>query len=186
MILDLVFLLCDSFYQFCCLFPVSASLLFCLFTFFSFSLLTKLRCSTCISLIYFPSKMVFGCQPACTFCEGDKCCFCMQCCCFLIQSQAESIFSQHFFQLIWTEMFLPHISFRKWLWASSACGIQLDFTMGSGFSVQTCTNLICWPLCLPSSFSKKHNTFKSFQSLVVWSVVEYIQTNSNVYNQIIL
>lgn len=78
--------------------------------FFAFSLFSssslpiKLWCSTCVSLIYFPSKMVFGCQPACTFCEGDNC-FCMRCCCFLLWSQTESIFSQHFFQLIWTRCF---------------------------------------------------------------------------------
>lgn len=43
------------------------------------------------------------------------------------KSQTESICSQHFFQLIWTEMFPSQISFRKWLQASSASGSQLDF-----------------------------------------------------------
>lgn len=50
-----------------------------------------------------------------------------QCCPFLFLEKSNSIKSQHFFQLIWTMIFLPQIPFKKWLQASSASGIQLDF-----------------------------------------------------------
>ena len=50
-----------------------------------------------------------------------------QCCRFLFLEKSNSIKSQHFFQLIWTMIFLPQIPFKKWLQASSASGIQLDF-----------------------------------------------------------
>lgn len=140
MILDLVF--SPVLFPFC-LSLVAFSFAFSLF--FSSSLLAKPQCCICFSLIYFHSETLFGCQPTLYFLWGRQVLLVM--CNVAVfwswKSHTESIFSQHFFQLIWVEMFLPHISFRKGRQASSASGTQQDLEIGSSFPVQACTNLIC-------------------------------------------
>lgn len=128
------------------LLSTSTYFVFCLLFFFFLLLFlfSYLGCNAVVVFLYFHSKIVFGCWPTFSFYEGDKYCLLYAMLLFSVLEKSNREYIQHFFQLIWTEMFLLQIPFRMWHQANSASGINwtLHTVIGSRFPVQTCTNLI--------------------------------------------
>lgn len=113
-----------SFHPSFCRLLLALSFAFCFFFLFLFS---YLACNAVVVFLYFHSKIVFGCWPTFSFYEGDKYCLLYAMLLFSVLEKSNREYIQHFFQLIWTEMFLLQIPFRMWHQANSASGIQLDF-----------------------------------------------------------
>lgn len=123
----------------------SPSYLFLHWPFNSFSYFMMLQSCIYCSLIYFPSKTASGYQPVFYLYSRDKCYF-FVCnagvlCCW--RSQALHTPSQHISQIIYTEMFLHQIFFRRWPQAFQPLELSWTMRMETDSDFQTQSNLIC-------------------------------------------
>lgn len=151
---------------FCSVRLFSTCFLFYFSLFSSPSLLSWLSCDAVLAFLYFQGKTAFGCQPTVTFFEKDKCCLLCATLLFSVLGKVKqrvysaSIFSSSFEQRCFFLRFPSESDFKQA--QPLAFNWTFNIVIGSGFSVQSCANLICWLFAFHSHFLRTFNHGQSF------------------------
>lgn len=153
---------------------------------FSSSLLSWLSCDAIFAFLQFIFKArlpLAASQPLLSVKKTSAICY-VQCCCFLFLEKSNrevysaSIFSSSFEQRYFFLGFPSETDLKQ------AQPLALNWTLkaviGSGFSVQTCNNLICWPFAFLPHFLKTFNHGQPFylqECSVPWGMLSSLNTS---------